>query len=424
MGFPSTVPQCSAGVCGTREVGTGGNRDRTRIIPEMSFTCSGTVTHWRAAGVFRTQGNALINSVLSTWRERSSEPGTYDRVGEIELGICGSQGVQAPLVMGTSNVYECTLLQSERVSVQPGDIVGIELHSANEAKFRLYFDNTNSGSANYVFDSHDSTFSLSLASSTVIPDQPQVSLTIEPVIATTIPILQTTLPPTMTETSSTTADLPTTLPPPTTEVPSMATTEPPTTTEALTTAAATEPPTTTPIAMEVTTTVNLAAGSTPEIPSSTGNTQTTQAPTTSMTNAPTMINAVTDPRPTTNSVSTSTSTDLSTATDATNTMSISTAMEDSITTSTITMAPPSMDEAVQPESDTNIGTITGAAVGGIIAVLLVLIIVLLLVLVLRRQNQNGQKFIPSNNATIVNPVYNGKPIVPNLEDIFHSFLLS
>ena len=104
-----------------------------------------------------------------------------------------------------------------------------------------------------------------------------------------------------------------------------------------------------------------------------------------------------------------------TATEAANTMSTA-IREDSATTSTITLVPPSGNEVVQPES---IGTLAGAAVGGIIAILLILIIVLLLVLVLRRQSRNGKTFTPSNDSTTVNPAYNGKPIFPILEDIFH-----
>ena len=144
MGFLAAVSDCS---CDTKEIG---NTFTTRIIPEMSFTCSGTVTHWRAAGEFRLGESTNRNSILSIWRERSSEPGTYDRVDGIKLGICGS-GVQAMLVMGTSNVYECTLPQSERVSVQPGDIVGIELSRQIEARFRLYFDSS-VGPTNYIFN--------------------------------------------------------------------------------------------------------------------------------------------------------------------------------------------------------------------------------------------------------------------------------
>ena len=122
MGFPSDVSRCASG-CGTREVGI---TPITCIIPDMNFTCTGTIVQWRAAGRVDDRGRRDINAILDIWRERNGGSGTYDRVDEIELGTCGS-GVQAPLVMGTNNVYECTLPQSERVSVQPGDIVGIEI---------------------------------------------------------------------------------------------------------------------------------------------------------------------------------------------------------------------------------------------------------------------------------------------------------
>ena len=147
MGFPSTVPQCTLDDCRTRE--EGGSRGITLIIPDMNFTCSGTVTGWRAAGEIRTQGNAETNSVLSIWRERSNEPGTYDRIDGIELGICGNED-PAPSVMGMSNVYDCSLPQSERVSVQPGDVVGVELPGKIRVRFRLYFDNSGR-STNYIF---------------------------------------------------------------------------------------------------------------------------------------------------------------------------------------------------------------------------------------------------------------------------------
>ena len=218
MGLPSNASLCTFGTsCGPREVG--GGMMRTRIIPEISFTCSGTVTRWRAAGEIRTAGNALTNSVLSIWRERSNGSVTYDRVSGIELGICGTQD-PAPLVM--SDIYECILPQT--VSVQPGYIVGIELPREGESKFRLYF-NSQGGQTNYVFKGHGTTFSLSQAiSSEQASDQPQVSLTVEPDnVATTIliPVLPTTQPRSTTEASSTMADLST--PQPLTSNTSMAT---------------------------------------------------------------------------------------------------------------------------------------------------------------------------------------------------------
>ena len=90
MGFPSTVLQCSTGDCGTREQDTNGGFT-TVIIPDMNFTCSGTVTGWRAAGEFRDAGNADRNSVLIVLREKSSETGTYERIKPIELGRCGGE---------------------------------------------------------------------------------------------------------------------------------------------------------------------------------------------------------------------------------------------------------------------------------------------------------------------------------------------
>ena len=194
MGFPSTVPQCTLDDCRTREAD--GSMAITRIIPDMNFTCSGTVTGWRAAGEIRTAGSAEINSVLSIWRERSNEPGTYDRTDGIELGRCGSED-PAPSVMGMSNVYECSLPQSETVSVQPGDVVGVELPGRTRVRFRLYFDNSGR-STNYIFSQSLQTFNLDQNDGTELA-QPQISLTVESTVEAvqTTPFLATAIPATV-----------------------------------------------------------------------------------------------------------------------------------------------------------------------------------------------------------------------------------
>ena len=169
VGFPTTVPDCTADDCVTKE----SNTLTTRIIPEMSFTCLGTVTGWRAAGEIRGGENADKNPFLIIWRERSNEPGTYDRVDRIELGICGN-GFS---VTGISNVYECTLPQDERVSVQPGDIVGMQLPEVNNVRFQFYFNNNN-GPTNYIFN-HRSSLTININNSRE-SDQfgPQISVTV------------------------------------------------------------------------------------------------------------------------------------------------------------------------------------------------------------------------------------------------------
>ena len=342
---------------------------------------------------------------MSIWREISNGSGTYDRVDGIELGRCGSED-PAPPVAGMSGVYECTLPPNERVSVQPGDVIGIELPRQNEAKFRLYFDSTNNAPTNYVFSGYDTTVSLSQAISSE-QDQPQVSLTVE--LDNIIPVLPTTQPLTTTEASSTMADHPTTLPLTSTSMATIYTTETP----SQSTTDQSEAPTTSATNAPTTTEDAVTEGAVTEDAVTEG--AVTEG---AVTEGAVTDCAVTDPQSII--MGPSTSVDLSAVTDeainALNTTRQPTAVEDSTTTSDFTVSPPREDEAIQPEGDASIGTIAGAAVGAIIAVLLVLIIILL-VLVLRRQNRNGKKFTPSSNANIVNATYiNGKPIV---QDSFH-----
>ena len=62
----------------------------------------------------------------------------------IELGICGS-GVNASLVPGSDSVYECALPESSRVSVQTGDIIGVDIESNNNMQFKVRYQQATSG---------------------------------------------------------------------------------------------------------------------------------------------------------------------------------------------------------------------------------------------------------------------------------------
>ena len=138
---------------------------------------------WRAAGRFFGGNNYASFGV---WRERSSGRGTYDRVATVELGTCGS-GVRATPVTGLSDVYECTLPGHLRVSVQPGDVVGIEAPGRDNLGFGVLFDNSNGAAMplQYVFNGSVSTITLSESSNTSPGDQPQISLRVEVATPTT-----------------------------------------------------------------------------------------------------------------------------------------------------------------------------------------------------------------------------------------------
>ena len=146
----------------------------------MTFTCAGTITEWRAGAFLDTTSGHDDNTILGIWRERSTQPGAYDKVSIIDLGTCGS-GVEAALVSGMTRVYQCTVPEGLWVSVQPGDVVGIEVAHSSKLRFGLLFDNSNRavGPMSYVFNGRPSTITLDQKVYTSPGDQPQISLNVE-----------------------------------------------------------------------------------------------------------------------------------------------------------------------------------------------------------------------------------------------------
>ena len=161
---------------------TGDNGATTRLYPEVRFTCNGTVTKWRAAA---RQLSGSKNTVLWIWREMSSGSQTYRRIStqSIELGVCGS-GIDASPVAGMNGVYECTLPESSRVTVQSGDIIGTEVAASSELGFGLLYDNSRGyGPLGYIFDVSVTTAMLGPNNNR--PNEiPLLSLTVEPITET------------------------------------------------------------------------------------------------------------------------------------------------------------------------------------------------------------------------------------------------
>ena len=173
----SVPSHCSSGQCSRHEEA---NKIVALIIPDINFTCTGVVVKWRAAGDF---GTGTKNVKIVIWRPRNVQENTYDRVSmQIELGVC-ENGTRATAVPALSNVYECTLPETHRVSVQPGDIIGTEI-PGNQQHFRLYFDNFR-GPPNYrhvTFESDPPTLEVTLDSRLSRPprDLPLLALLVEP----------------------------------------------------------------------------------------------------------------------------------------------------------------------------------------------------------------------------------------------------
>ena len=84
-------------------------------------------------------------------------------------------------MIGSDSVFHCSLNPTTtRVTVQPGDILGLDLHIPDDIDgIGLAFASVSSGPTNYVFNERLSMYSISRPDS-VIWELPQISLEVEP----------------------------------------------------------------------------------------------------------------------------------------------------------------------------------------------------------------------------------------------------
>ncbi len=108
--------------------------DQQRIVPEISFTCGGTVDKWTVAGDWEGDSNLLE---IQVWRETTD--GVYTKVGYSTLDFTSEQN---------SQIYEHTV-SGNSISVQAGDILGIFQPECSQLE--LYYTNTY-GPTNYYID--------------------------------------------------------------------------------------------------------------------------------------------------------------------------------------------------------------------------------------------------------------------------------
>ena len=111
----------------------------TLLIPEMNFTCNASVVGFIVSG--RSWGDGC-HSRVQIWRKSSR---SYYQVGSVSIhdGAC----VATQRIVG--DIHWCILHENMQVSVQPGDILGLELPAAHYYSDEILF--TNRGPTNYVF---------------------------------------------------------------------------------------------------------------------------------------------------------------------------------------------------------------------------------------------------------------------------------
>jgi hypothetical protein len=154
----------------------------TRLIPEMNFACNGVITGYTAA--LRNR-NGDQDPVIQIWRKNPSQPGSYYKTSlgiAIENALC-VDGLTEVASGHRVTVFHCNLDQTRvSVSVQAGDILGLELPAGDNDDIRLAFARVSSGPTNYVFDTSESQLSM-YSRALLMPDRivrelPQITLEI------------------------------------------------------------------------------------------------------------------------------------------------------------------------------------------------------------------------------------------------------
>ena len=142
----------------------------------MRFTCSGTIVAFTVTGM--DQNTGIQDPKIQVWRENKAQCGSYQKLASeitVHRPSC-SNLIQLESVM-PAQIFYCALNQSSQVSVQYGDILGIELPPTNHADFDLYF--TDGGPLNYVFQQQLSSTIDTATKSSVVEEQPQITLDVD-----------------------------------------------------------------------------------------------------------------------------------------------------------------------------------------------------------------------------------------------------
>ncbi len=111
-------------------------REQQQIIPDISFSCSGTVSRWIVAGNERNEHN---EPEVQIWRETFNGSGVYTKVHGMSLPERAED---------SSLIYEFTAT----MDVQLGDILG--LFEPEDSWLRLYYTDQY-GPVNYYMDTGD-----------------------------------------------------------------------------------------------------------------------------------------------------------------------------------------------------------------------------------------------------------------------------
>ena len=149
----------------------------TRLLFSANFICPGTIVGWTVAG---RRGEGMQYPQLQVWKKNSSIRGYYNKQGRnIQVD---AQGSACELItQACGQIFQCRLKTTDRVAIQRGDILGVELPPLTSSSgFELFFISVPNTQDHYIFQKQlGSSVRISERSFRHLDDQLLISLEIE-----------------------------------------------------------------------------------------------------------------------------------------------------------------------------------------------------------------------------------------------------
>ena len=162
-GFPSTVILQGNGR-GER------NANTTRLFPDMKFGCFGTIVQVSAAVV---DDGGQESPKIQIWRENNTLSRLYHMINSSDILVRGRNPPCYQYSL-SNGVFQCTLREDLRISVQPGDFLGLEIPPIDSDDLEIHFKP--GGPTNLVFQGQlGSIVDLSTEPHATTNDEPQIT---------------------------------------------------------------------------------------------------------------------------------------------------------------------------------------------------------------------------------------------------------
>ena len=146
------------------------NAITTRLFPDMQFGCYGTIVQVTAAVV---DDGGQESPKIQIWRENNTQSDLYHKISSSDILV---RRRNPPCYQNSlsNGIFQCTLREDLRISVQPGDFLGLEIPPISSDDLEIYFQP--GGPTNLAFqDRQGSTVDLSTEAHATTNDEPQIT---------------------------------------------------------------------------------------------------------------------------------------------------------------------------------------------------------------------------------------------------------